>query len=305
MLRSPSDRTPLYRKNDNGVSVYTSESGSVHKTVDGVPVLVDFENSVLSENHINESGLASPVDCNKYSGLSGLAKKLVSRDIKATVQNVEILLKEVANKPSSKVLIVGGGAIGNGMSAFYNDPDIELISFDIYASTNVQFVADAHNIPLSDESVDFVIIQAVLEHVLEPIKVVDEIHRVLKHDGVVYAETPFLQQVHEAAYDFTRFTESGHRYLFKKFETIYSGVAGGAGTALMWSIEYFFRGLFRSKLVGKLAKLSFFWLQYMDQWLPTPYAIDAASGVYFMGKKSTVEITPSQIISHYQGAYPR
>ena len=36
--------------------------------------------------------------------------------------------------------------------------------------------------------------------------------------GIVYAETPFMQQVHEGAYDFTRYTVLGHRYLFKKFK---------------------------------------------------------------------------------------
>jgi len=57
------------------------------------------------------------------------------------------------------------------------------------------------------------LVQAGLEHVRDLWQVVAEIHRVLKDDGLVYAETPFMQQVHEGPYDFTRFTESGHRYL--------------------------------------------------------------------------------------------
>ncbi|CAH2407660.1 hypothetical protein MES5069_620012 [Mesorhizobium escarrei] len=32
-----------------------------------------------------------------------------------------------------------------------------------------------------------------------------------------------MQQVHEGAYDFTRFTELGHRWLFRRFETISRG----------------------------------------------------------------------------------
>ena len=51
-------------------------------------------------------------------------------------------------------------------------------------------------------------------------------------DGVVYAETPFLQAVHEGPWDFTRFTESGHRWLFRAFERLDSGVvAWGAWLA--------------------------------------------------------------------------
>ena len=87
-------------------------------------------------------------------------------------------------------------------------PTIDLISFDVYASPATQFVGDGHSIPLADGSVDGVIVQAVLEHVLEPTIVADEIHRVLRTGGIVYADTPFLQQVHEGAYDFTRFTDS-------------------------------------------------------------------------------------------------
>ena len=61
------------------------------------------------------------------------------------------------------------------------------------------------------KEIDLVIIQAVLEHVMYPNKVVSEIYRVLKNDGLIYSETPFMQQVHEGPYDFSRFTESGHR----------------------------------------------------------------------------------------------
>src|SRR5205823_1246671 len=113
----------------------------------------------------------------------------------------------VAANPT--ILVVGGGTVGSGTDALYRDPAVRLIAFDVYGSPMTQLIADGHQIPLRDESVDAVLVQAVLEHVLDPAKVVAEIHRVLRPNGIVYAETPFLQQVHEAAYDFTRFTESG------------------------------------------------------------------------------------------------
>lgn len=188
------------------------------------------------------------------------------------------------------------------MNPFYEDTRIELVSFDIYASNTVQFVADAHDIPLPDEEFDAVIIQAVLEHVLNPEKVAAEIYRLLKNDGIVYAETPFLQHVHEGAYDFTRFTESGHRFLFRKFDVVKSGVTAGTGTQLLWSLEYFARGLSRSRLIGKVVKLGFFWLQYLDRAIPEAYNIDAASGVFFMGRKQNEAIPYNEIVTHYKGA---
>ena len=106
-----------------------------------------------------------------------------------------------------------------------------MTAFDIYDTPRVQVVADAHQIPIRDEHFDGVVIQAVLEHVLEPQRVADEIWRVLKPGGLVYAETPFMQQVHEGAYDFTRFTESGHRYLFRRFDLIELGRVSRTGAS--------------------------------------------------------------------------
>ncbi|HAD17021.1 MAG TPA: hypothetical protein DCF81_09065 [Erythrobacter sp.] len=130
----------------------------------------------------------------------------------------------------------------------------------------------------------------------------DEIRRVLKPGGLVYAETPFMQQVHEGAYDFTRFTESGHRYLFRRFALIDSGSSGGPGRQLMWAVDYFARSVFRSRSAGKIAKLAFFWAVYFDAIIPADYAIDGASGVYFLGTKSDQAVGPDAIIAHYGGA---
>ena len=53
-----------------------------------------------------------------------------------------------------------------------------------------------------------------LEHAVDPDRVAAGIHRVLKPQALVHAETPIMQQVREGAYDFTWFTVLGHRYLF-------------------------------------------------------------------------------------------
>ena len=113
--------------------------------------------------------------------------------------------------------------IGSGTDELYSSK-LQIVGTDVYFSPNVDYVADAHYLPFKDAILDGVIIQAVLEHVVEPQLVVSEIHRILKKNGIVYAETPFLQQVHEGAYDFTRFTVLGHRYLFKQFQRIDSAV---------------------------------------------------------------------------------
>ena len=157
------------------------------------------------------------------------------------------------------------------------------MAFDVYSSPNVQFLADAHQIPLADSSVDAVVVQAVLEHVLDPRRVVSEIERVLRPDGLVYAETPFMQQVHAGAYDFVRYTSSGHRYLFRSFEELASGPVAGPGTQLLWSVEHLASGLFRSRAAGKVARGVCFWLRYLDSAVPDRFAIDSASAFCFLG----------------------
>jgi 2-polyprenyl-3-methyl-5-hydroxy-6-metoxy-1,4-benzoquinol methylase len=63
---------------------------------------------------------------------------------------------------------------------------------DIYDSQNVDILADDHSVLFKRGLFDLVIIQAVLEHVLNPEKVVSEISRVLRAEDVVYAETLFM-----------------------------------------------------------------------------------------------------------------
>ena len=114
-------------------------------------------------------------------------------------------------------------------------------------------ICDAHDIPFADGSFDAVIAQAVLEHVVDPHRCVAEIHRVLNAQGVVYAETPFMQQVHAGRYDFARFTHLGHRRLFRMFQEIDSGAVCGPGMALAWSYQYFLMSFTTSKTLRKLA----------------------------------------------------
>jgi SAM-dependent methyltransferase len=200
------------------------------------------------------------------------------------------------------VLVVGGGTVGNGTEALYADPGLRLIAFDILPTEVVQVVADGHRIPLLSGSVDAVVVQAVLEHVLDPAQVVAEIHRVLRPGGLVYAETPFMQQVHAGRYDFTRFSDSGHRWLFRRFSEVERGVVAGPGTALTWSIDHLVRALCRSRTAGQLARLVFFWLRFADRFADARYAADGASALYFLGRRAERSLTPAEVLAGYTGA---
>jgi SAM-dependent methyltransferase len=220
---------------------------------------------------------------------------------RTATENVQRLLSLLPGR-APLILVIGGGTMGNGLERLYADRRLRLVAFDIYPSRLTQFIADAHWIPLAPASVDGVIIQAVLEHVLDPEQVVREIHRVLRPNGLVYAETPFMQQVHAGPYDFVRFTSSGHRYLFRAFEEISAGPVTGPGTQLLWSLDHLARGLLRSKLAGRLVRALFAWLHWVDRLVSPPFAVDGAGACYFLGRRAEHELKPFDMVRYYQGA---
>ncbi|AZP21712.1 SAM-dependent methyltransferase [Streptomyces aquilus] len=309
-LRCPRCRSAL--ANEAGTLRCTSPTCPHHSrdafpVVGNWPLLVDFECSVLRRDELvlatERAGtvlrgeIPAPAIERLPTALRGLWRPLN----RVAARNLDRLLESLPGR-SPLLLVVGGGTIGNGVASAYTDPRVQVVGFDIVGSPHTQFVADAHQIPLADRSADAVLVQAVLEHVLDPSRVVAEIHRVLRDGGLVYAETPFLQQVHAGAYDFLRFTASGHRYLFRRFEELDAGSVAGPGTQLLWSVDYLVRGLTRSTTAGRLARAAFFWLRLLDTLVPPSHQADNASAFYFLGRKRDRVMSPEEIVEYYRGA---
>jgi SAM-dependent methyltransferase len=276
-------------------------SGCGFPIIGGTPILIDFEHSVLDRDWVMRTGAASTKrrDPSLFTRIAGrfLTFPGPSED------NAREFLRHVKGRSAHPVvLVVGGGVVGFGASPLYEDASVSVVGTDIYRSDLTHLVADGHQLPFVDCSFDGVWIQAVLEHVVEPRQVVDEIHRVLADGGYVYAETPFMQQVHEGAFDFTRFTPSGHRWLFRRFEEVSSGVTRGPATVLIWSIRYLVASLFRSQRVGNVVAVLFFWLEYLNYLVSPSFAMDGPSAVFFLGRRSEHPLRPRDIVATYRGA---
>jgi SAM-dependent methyltransferase len=270
--------------------------------VSGLPVLADFDDSVLDRDAVLKS-TASPIPRPRLSRFWKNVKESLLGNSPVAAGNIRRMLDLLkARSRQPRVLVIGGGAQGAGTEPLYNDAGVGVVGFDIYGSPLTQFIADAHSIPLASASVDAVVVQFVLEHVLDPWRVVAEIHRVLKDDGIVYAEVPFLQQVHEGPYDFTRFTQSGLRWLFRRFTLIESGIERGAGTQALWTIDHSVRSLFRCRRAGHAAKLLFFWVRFLDLVGARDFSADTASSFYLLGGRAEHEITPKEAMACYRGA---
>jgi len=266
------------------------------------PVLIDFSSSLLDKDHYSKAKKTYSHVGKRHSfprKLKGLlfGTEVVSRN------NFKQFLGIVKNATDSPplILMVGAGGMGVGAEILYEDNSVHQVGFDIYPSNLTNIVADAHKLPFASSSFDAVCIQAVLEHVLEPKIVVDEINRVLKPGGYVYAETPFMQQVHEGAYDFTRFTELGHRWLWRDFVEVRRGAIGGPGVTFFWAVRYLFWGLTRNRKLASILSLPFGIFAVLDRFIPEPLRVDGASGCYFMGQKTSFPVSYDEITSLYMG----
>lgn len=213
-------------------------------------------------------------------------------------------------EPNLVVLNIGGKHAGSFAALVATDPAVDCIELHVVPAPRTNLIADPHALPLADASVDAVIIDAVLEHMIDPVKVADEIFRVLKTDGLVYADSPFMVPVHGGTHDFLRFSPLAHRWLFRHFRQIESGISGGPGSALALSIQAFMLSFARStggRAAAKaLCRFLFFWLKYFDPVLiKRPGAWDAALGTFFVGQKQVRPATDREMMQQYPGTSPR
>jgi SAM-dependent methyltransferase len=311
LLACPYDRAPL-QNSDGGLVCTNPACGRQFPLVGGVPILIRSENSLFSIEDFT-AGHATTIDTRR--SWKREVWRVFSRFIPSishnpnAAQNYERFRELVLQRDSKPiVLVVGGGDLGAGMEQIVEDSRLTFLECDVYLSDRVQAIADGHDLPFGDGVFDGVVCQAVLEHVVDPQRCVEEIHRVLKPRGVVYAEIPFMQQVHMQGYDFTRFTLSGCRRLFRHFHEVGAGTLGGPGMALAWAISYFIGSFSRSEVWStfRIAVLPFFifWLKYLDGVLDKGKASDAASACYFLGQRSDTVVSDREIL-HTHWTYHR
>jgi len=97
---------------------------------------------------------------------------------------------------------------------------VEYVVMDPVPDYHPDVVGDIHDMPFEDNSVPAIICMAVLEHVENPIKAMEEMYRVLKPGGRLLIYVPFLYYYHAfPGYypDYWRFTEDSLKLMAKPF----------------------------------------------------------------------------------------
>ena len=133
--------------------------------------------------------------------------------------------------PGDEEIVVNLGA---GPSGSRNP---RVLNADIFPFEHVDIICDAHNLPFKDNSVDKIVALGMLEHVTNPVRVLEEIHRSLKPNGQVLCCLPFLQPFHAAPNDYSRWTHFGVRQIFSEFSSIEVSVGVGATSSLLWIFQ--------------------------------------------------------------------
>jgi SAM-dependent methyltransferase len=267
-------------------------------------VLIDEEQSVFEiETFLHGEATFFKPHGTIFRAVSALSTEVVLKP--NTRRNLRKLREHLLGRSAARVLVIGGSVRGEALDEL-EDPRIELIETDAASGPQTALICDAHALPFADATFDAVLAQCVLEHVVDPDRCVAEFHRVLLKDGLVYAETAVLQHVHCGRFVFNRYSELGHRRLFRRFHAIDSGIVDGPATVMTWSYEQLLLTIIPARrlrnAVKAFARLTSFFIKYLDYlWRDRDAALDGASAVYFFGRRSDGVLSDRDLIRLYRG----
>jgi len=134
----------------------------------------------------------------------------------------EFLRKACSEMPhDSAVLNVGaGGDIEAFIKSCSLNEDWRITSVDVDPARKPDILGSIEDIHLPDGSYNAIFAVEVLEHVENVHAALANCRRILATGGMLFVSVPFMLPIHDAPYDYYRFTEHGLRRLFSEFANV-------------------------------------------------------------------------------------
>ncbi len=105
-------------------------------------------------------------------------------------------------------------------------PGKKYVGADMRKGPGVDIILNLYNIDLPSETVGTVLILDTLEHVEFVRKAIEEVHRILKPNGILIISSVMNFPIHDYPYDYWRFTPEAFRSLLKPFASSFVDFSG-------------------------------------------------------------------------------
>lgn len=162
-------------------------------------------------------------------------RRFLAKDIpmssKVSHANWKSYLYNLGNVEGMKILEIGSREVTGKSFDRSRFDKATYTGFDYYAGENVDVVGDVHKLSSyfdKNEKFDLIYTSACFEHFAMPWIVAEEISKLLKVDGYIFAETHFSFSSHERPWHFFQFSDMALKVLFNKklgFECLETGMS--------------------------------------------------------------------------------
>ncbi len=241
---------PLTRQklSDGEGGLITEDGRRTYPVVGGVPILIADDARQAAYRQEAGGSMHSEYLARKPSRTGELLRGLIRprNDYRASGAEKAFQAITEGQAAGSLCLSVGGGP---------TRPHGSLTNLNIDLFPNVDVVGDAYALPYADEAVDTIHCEAVLEHLAEPARALQEMHRTLRSGGLGYFVTPFLQGYHAYPNHYQNFTVEGHNHLLERsgFRVLDSGACVGPTFAILDLCSLYLRNHVPGRIPSRLA----------------------------------------------------